>query len=423
MKNGIITLVILIFCSNADLLWSQQKISIKDAIRIALKNNPDIKVRKENIGAEKGRFLQSLSFPDPRLVLMYEGVPRGESVNNAEQRKIFFSQSFDFPTSYYYKNRIRSTSVDIRKAEFELSEKELVEKVKLAYLRVLSFREKMKMAEKNLELMEVFLEKAKLRYEVGEAAYLEFLQAKVKRGEAHNEVIYYKTEFTIALSNLKLLLFQDKNHNENLTLIDKLTFNVYDLSFERLLDYALGFNPERKISDLHYKMSGFNKKLAYNSFLPEMELSYIKIKIETNPDFWGLRLGASFPLWFLFNQRGEIQEARAHFRSKEWEKRNTEQQIRTDLYNGISKVRSMQSRVNLYRKEILREAEEVYRMAAKSYEEGEIGYIELIQAQQTLIAAQSGYIDSLLSYNTALVELEKIVGKELSDISAMEEKE
>jgi len=118
-------------------------------------------------------------------------------------------------------------------------------------------------------------------------------------------------------------------------------------------------------------------------------------------------------VWFLFDQRGKIQEATAHNFSSLWERRNKTEELRTEMKNSILKVQSAKNQVFLYTKEILEEASEVYRMASKSYEEGEIGYLELIEAQQTHIKAKSGHIDALFNYNKALIELERVRGKEL----------
>ncbi len=63
-----------------------------------------------------------------------------------------------------------------------------------------------------------------------------------------------------------------------------------------------------------------------------------------------------------------------------------------------------------YIQTLLAQAEEVYRIALRSYEEGEVGYLQLLEAQQTLIAVRRGYIDALASYQAALAELERATG-------------
>jgi outer membrane protein TolC len=67
--------------------------------------------------------------------------------------------------------------------------------------------------------------------------------------------------------------------------------------------------------------------------------------------------------------------------------------------------------IRLFEEEILTQAEEVYNMMLFSYQEGEIGGIELIEARRTLIEARKSYADALCNYSVALAVLERSVGR------------
>ena len=78
----------------------------------------------------------------------------------------------------------------------------------------------------------------------------------------------------------------------------------------------------------------------------------------------------------------------------------------TDHENNLKQVK-------LYVSDILPQAEEIYRTAIKSYEAGEITYIEFLQAKQTLINSRNNYINILFNYNRSIFTIEEIVGKSL----------
>jgi outer membrane protein TolC len=48
-----------------------------------------------------------------------------------------------------------------------------------------------------------------------------------------------------------------------------------------------------------------------------------------------------------------------------------------------------------------------------SFQEGEIGGIELIEARRTLVEARKSYADALYNYDITLAALEKSVGQSL----------
>jgi len=71
------------------------------------------------------------------------------------------------------------------------------------------------------------------------------------------------------------------------------------------------------------------------------------------------------------------------------------------------------NQIQLYETEILSQAEEVYNMFLFSYQEGEIGSIELIAARRTLLESARSYADALFNYEAALAALEKSIGQNL----------
>ena len=71
--------------------------------------------------------------------------------------------------------------------------------------------------------------------------------------------------------------------------------------------------------------------------------------------------------------------------------------------------------IQLMEEQIIAQAEEVYRLYLFSYQEGEIGGIELIEAQRTLNEARTAYADSLFDYDMAIASLEKSIGLTLGE--------
>jgi len=87
--------------------------------------------------------------------------------------------------------------------------------------------------------------------------------------------------------------------------------------------------------------------------------------------------------------------------------------LQKDLNQAVANFQKAVTEVRLYQTSLLGEAEEVFRIAQKSYTFGEIGYLQFIDAQQTLINTRSGYLRSLTNYQIEKAHLTKLVGEEL----------
>jgi outer membrane protein TolC len=127
-------------------------------------------------------------------------------------------------------------------------------------------------------------------------------------------------------------------------------------------------------------------------------------------DFYSVSIGMSIPIWFMFDQRGQIQEAAASLRATEFQVQATSNAVQSSVRTAFLDLKNNERQALLYTSSLLPQAEEVYRVALKSYESGEISYMEFLQASQTLNSTRAAYVDVLVNYNISKSNLELAVG-------------
>ncbi|HEX9252553.1 MAG TPA: TolC family protein, partial [Ignavibacteriaceae bacterium] len=94
----------------------------------------------------------------------------------------------------------------------------------------------------------------------------------------------------------------------------------------------------------------------------------------------------------------------------------TKNEIRLKLKNAHTSYINNQQQIKTYNDDILPQTEEVYRTAIKSYDAGELSYLEYMQVKQLVINARENYITALFNYNVSLFELEEIIGKNIYEL-------
>jgi outer membrane protein TolC len=149
--------------------------------------------------------------------------------------------------------------------------------------------------------------------------------------------------------------------------------------------------------------------------LPDFNISYFKQTRDGDNGFYGASFGISVPLWFLFENRGRIQEAAAIVNIAESELQLLKNEVYLRLRSAFNDYENDLRQVNLYISDILPQAEEVYRTATASYDAGDITYIEFLQARQTLISANSNYVNVLFNYYRSIFTLEETIGQRLTN--------
>lgn len=389
-------------------------LSLSSAIQIGLDNNPEIKASFEKVNASRGRFWSSISPAPADLSITNEYIPAGQKLSSYGEKAIEISQSVEFPSVYFLRGSKASIEKEIAETEFTLAKLNVISGVKKAYFKVLALQNQVKIAQENLAIAQDFVQKAEVRYSVGEGTNLERLTAKVNYTEALNDVEVRKNHLITGFAELNFTLGYGKGESRDYQLTDTLAFIPFDYTLSQLLDDAASINPQLKANKLQVDFCSVEKTLAWSSFLPNFNLAYFKQKIRDDArGYYGASFSVGIPLWFMLDQRGKIQEASSNSAAARAELRTVNNAVYAKTQAAYTEFKHEEQQVQRYVKDILPQAEEIFRTAAKSYEAGEITYIEFLQAQQTLINSRGNYAEALLSYNLSIVTIEETIGKTL----------
>lgn len=392
-----------------------QKLSLENAVSITLSNNPALKKAASEVEASRGKSRSGFSLPSPTLSLEYEGLPSGKRPGAGYGERYFrIGQAFDFPTTIALRSSFLSTGIDIAQSGYNTARLTLISSVKKAYNSVLAGEEKLKIARENLAITEDFIHKAEVRLNLGEAGNLEYLTAKVQYAQARNDVNLAENDLKTTCNELCFVMGV-KQDLENCTLTDSLSYKEYSFSPEDLLNAANEQNPLLRKASLVVSSASTSRSLAWSQLLPGFEVEYFNQAIEGRTGFYGFSLGLSVPLWFMFTQRGEIEEASANLRGAEFEYKTAQNEINLNVSNAYLNYQNENRQVKLYKEEILPQALEAYRTAKISYDAGEISYLEFLAARQTLISAKSSYTEVLLNYNASLIAIEETSGASIEN--------
>jgi len=269
----------------------------------------------------------------------------------------------------------------------------------------------LKIAEENINIANEFFKKAEIRYKVGEVSNLELLTAKVHLSEAKSWIETAKKEYNSAVNSLNFALgFGIQLDFANIKFLDSLAYNKLNLVIEELLNKSLQINPNLKKVSYELESSEINRQIAWMNLIPSFNASYMLQTRAGVSDYYGVKLGINFPLWFIFDQRGQLQETKAINQYYQFELQNIKNTILSKINDAYIDFVNDEKQLNLYQNELIPQAEEIFRTAELSYQAGEITYLEFLQAKFTTINAKTNLIKSLFDYKEAIINLEVSTG-------------
>jgi cobalt-zinc-cadmium efflux system outer membrane protein len=403
----------------SSLAFSQpaEQLSLKEAIDIALQQNPEVIGARRGIDAARGRFWQGISLPPPTLSVGYDYIPLGSGISRYDERAVGISQSFDFPSTIVLRGSSLSSEIDAAESDTRSLQLSVTMEVKLAYFAVLSRQQKLQLAEENFRVAEDVAGKAEIRLNAGEGTNLENLTAKVQRTQALNDVELARNELRVATSELDLVLGRGIEHaSREYVLTDTLSHRPYAFALESLIGYAQQSNPQLQSVQSRLSAASTRRTIAWSSILPSFTVSYARQAQAGNQDLYGVSFGVSLPIWFLFDHRGRIQEATAEYARVESDLTAKRLGINRGVKVAYLQFTNDERQIRLYATDLLPQAEEVFRIASRGYLAGETAYIALLLAQQTLISVRRARIDALYNYSASLARLEYAVGRELAEL-------
>ena len=359
--------------------------------------------------------MSALSPSPAEFSITNDYIPAGANLNRYGEKTVGISQSIDFPVNYYIRGSKVSLERKIAATEYALTQLNVAAAIKKAYFNVLAVQTQVMLAQENCVIANEFLQKAGIRYSAGEGSNLERLTAQVSRTEAMNTVEIQNNRLVGAFAELNNVLGFGKTDGCRCRLTDTLAFTPLSITLGQITDDADTAHPYLKICMLRAELCAADKSIAWWSLVPNFSVGYFSKQVRDDAkNYYGASFGMSIPLWFMFDQRGKISEATAQRSMAQAELRTARNAVYAKIQSAFSEFKNEEKQIRLYQNDILPQAEEMFRIAAKSYEAGEITYIEYLQAQQTLKNSRGNYSTALYSYNLSIVALEEARGKNSS---------
>ena len=404
-------ILIIITFSLASLVGLAQsdKLTVQQAIDVALKNNMSIKSADYEIESQKQLKKTGFDLPKTNVSLLYgqyNGFPKND--NN-----ITVTQSIPFAAlgSQASLNRSRLASSELKKA---YTENELVYQVKQVYYQLAFVMTRQKLLLQQDTIYEGFLKSASLRYKTGETNLLEQATAETQRNEVKNQLRQNESGVTILRTQLKTLL--------NSEALPEISENeLTEISFDASQDTTLSANPFLSYVRQQVEVAKSEKKVEAAKFAPDLLIGYFNqtlidvVKSENgtvanNKDrFTGLQVGVSIPLWFIAHQ-GRVKAA--EFNRKAAESNYTHQQnsMQGQWQQAAQLYAKNKNSLEYYSTSALPNAELILKQSQIAFKGGEIGYAEYLLGVRNAISIKESHLQTLNDYNQSVIYIEFLSG-------------
>ncbi len=420
-------------------------ITLREAIEIALKNNPALKAAKADLKAsghhvKKARLdllpkadLQfSYARLDPGSVRrgnVFVDVGRGlvdqfgagdpNDVRPGAYRNTF-STAFQV-VQPIYNGGANWAAVGLARAQetgsehsLEDTRQQVILDVRAWYLRVLQARELVNLANKSLESSQRHLSTAQKMLEVGLRSRTDVLRWEVQAANSEGQLV--ETENNLKIATVTLRQVMGVPYEE--------AFSVSPLSFDPIplvedqdeqIAKTRNHHPGLKAVNASVDAQRAGVRLAWAAFQPKVNFVY-QLGWEKNNTFtldsfsyWSAGVSLNFPIFHSFSNLAGLQENKARLKSFEEREEETERLLTLDVIRSRLDLETALKKFYIAKKAVVQTAENL-RVLDNSYQVGLAANIDVLDAQ--LIHTKSGadLINARYDYWIAKARLDRSMG-------------
>jgi cobalt-zinc-cadmium efflux system outer membrane protein len=392
-------------------LPASDTLSVRQAVSLAREFHPNVKSASAALSASRGEFWSAISPPPATVGVEYEGVPKGQNVDRYAERRMGISQSMEFPLKYLWRGARGQSEIDRAQAEGLALLLDLETEVRLEYVETWAAGERVRLLEESFTLAETYAQQSKRREELGEIAPLEARRAQVEALQVQRELERERRNRLAAVARLSRLTGRDLKDVVLAAPPEEAIMDTLALPTEA----SVAGNPELNGLEAGLRSAKHGLTLASLGWLPDLEAGYFQQRVptESDPDFWGLEVGFSLPVWFWLGGRGDIQTAKAQKRAASAALQAQRLEISSEWDTQRQEYMSGLEQVQTFNDEILPLAKESYDLARRSFDLGEANYLEVLDAQRSFLQTQLGYLESLTTLNNSRIQLDRLSGRSL----------
>ena len=406
------------------------RITLQDAVRIALSDNPTIKVAGQEILLKKEARREAYAglFPEANLVGSYSRAIKKQSIamrgevfemgtNNTYNGGLSISLPV-FAPALYKSISLTKTDVDLAVEQARSSRQDMVNQVTKAFYQLLLAQDSYEVLLKSYKQSEDNYNIVKAKYEQGAVSEYDKISAEVQMRSLKPTVVSARNGVNLATLQLKVLMGMEAEVNV------AVEGNLKDYEMSMFTRQAMP-QPNNLINNSTLKQLELNAlqlkqnlKLQYTNFMPTLSASFQYMYTAMDETFkfrnydWRpystLGLNLTIPL-FKGSNFTKLKQTRIQMKQLEENRINTERQLTMQATSYLDNMAASTESV-VSNKEAVFQAEKGRTIAEKRYEVGKGTILELNSSEVALTEAQLTYNQSIYDYLVAKADLDLVLG-------------
>ena len=381
------------------------------ALALVLERNPELSASALRLDATEARRQQAAARPNPELVVSVEDLAGTGTFSGVQeaQTTLQVSQLVELGGKRAARMRTAEGARDIARWDYETTRLDACAATVRAFVAVLGAQEQLALAGDAVVLAQDVVHTARRRVQAGAASPVEVTKANMALADAQAERSRRQRALDVARARLAA------------------KWNAPVPRFSEAQGALDAIKPVPHLDDLREQLAR-NPDLA--RWASELAHRQAAVDVERSRAVPDVTAGAGYrrlsgpeenafvfefavPLPVADRNRWAIVEAQRLVDAGRAEQRRAERAVATAVIETHAALASAAEQIGVLRAQVLPAAASAFDTVERGYRDGRFGYLEVLDAQRTLIAARARHIRALVAYHQAVATLERLTGAPL----------
>lgn len=378
----------------------QANSSLSNFLHFAMLNQPQVEAAYFDWAASVRRITVERSLPDPRLTF------ESDIADMVMSAMPGLMMDFPGPGKLKAAANVATAESDARYFQFESAILQTAFALKRAYYQLHFLDAKVDVNRQTLALVADLERLARTQNEVGKVTLQDVLRAQIELDRLTTEIENLDDSRNPLLAQFKAALGL-KAEQPNPPVPAQFESTPLDLSAEQLFASALARNPRLKAMEAEVRRADASLRLAYKSRVPDFNVG-VEVDAKASPVFVTPQLGVTLPIW-RDKIAAEIAGAQAGQRAAQARLSAEQIALAVEFAETSFMFRESSRNLALLRERLLPKARQSVEVARAAYLSGQLDFLNLIDAQRTLLGFQLSEVEARTQRELALAELSLLI--------------
>ncbi len=328
----------------------------------------------------------------------------GKTQTSTSQDYTFmFSQSIPWPTLLKAQVKALTSAKVMSEKRLKITQNLVVSSVKFYYYQILAQQKNLEFLASQDSLYTQMKRAATIKFQQGETNRLELMAAETRLREFQQKRIALEADQKTAYQNLAYWINEPGEFEIEGKEMLAMESGVTGLDLSK--------NPTIELLAEQVEHGKLLTAVERERLKPDVRIGMTNQSIENVGGQNFVQAGLAIPI-FGKGQKAKIASAKLQEEAFVSQKIQAESALKTDYKNAEAAVAKYRASLAYYTSTALPQAILLEKTALKSYQQGEIEYVEMLQNTQQAWQIRESYIQEVNAYNQAIITRQTIIGNE-----------